>query len=213
MSVIDLGFADGVERGLTLDQVEIAHAGRRILGPVSVGVPPGEVVTLMGPSGCGKSSLLALICGTLDAALKGSGRVLLDGADVSDKPPEARHIGILFQDDLLFPHLSVGENLAFALPPAVRGRRERWAHRRRFAVLHPRRHRPCTPPACLHRDAPGIHGSKPRRRRRNHRGSPDARRPVSQALSHDHNRSRARERHTGHRSSAPGRPLTLLDGT
>ena len=121
MSVIDLSH----EHGLTLSQVEILHRTRRILGPVSLSVPPGEVVTIMGPSGCGKSSLLATICGTLDPALGASGRVLLNGEDVSAKPPEARHIGILFQDDLLFPHLSVAGNLAFGLPSTVRGRAER----------------------------------------------------------------------------------------
>lgn len=123
MSIIDLSH----EHGLTLSQVEIRHGERRILGPVSLTVPPGEVVTVMGPSGCGKSSLLALICGTLDPALTGSGRVLLNGAEVTDRPPEERHIGILFQDDLLFPHLSVAGNLAFGLPPSVRGRRARRA--------------------------------------------------------------------------------------
>ncbi|MGF1595187.1 MAG: ATP-binding cassette domain-containing protein [Kiloniellaceae bacterium] len=123
MSVIDLG----QEHGLVLSRVEIGHRERRILGPVSLAVPPGEVVTVMGPSGCGKSSLLALICGTLDPALSGTGRVLLNGEDISALPPEARHIGILFQDDLLFPHLSVAGNLAFGLPPSVRGRKERRA--------------------------------------------------------------------------------------
>lgn len=121
MSIIDVSR----EHGLTLSQVEIDHAGRRILGPVSLTVPPGEVVTVMGPSGCGKSSLLALICGSLSPALTGSGRVLLNGEDVTGRPPEARHIGILFQDDLLFPHLSVAGNLAFGLPPEVRGRAAR----------------------------------------------------------------------------------------
>src|SRR5690606_36464691 len=84
-----------------------------------------EVVTVMGPSGCGKSSLLAMICGTLDPALAGSGRILLNGEDITSRPPERRHIGILFQDDLLFPHLSVAGNLAFGLPPEVRGRKQR----------------------------------------------------------------------------------------
>ena len=121
MSVIDIS----PEHGLTLSQAEILHGERRIIGPVSLTVPPGEVVTVMGPSGCGKSSLLALICGTLDPALSGRGRVLLNGEDVSARPPEARHVGILFQDDLLFPHLSVAGNLAFGLPPSVRGRKAR----------------------------------------------------------------------------------------
>ncbi|MGF1631741.1 MAG: ATP-binding cassette domain-containing protein [Kiloniellaceae bacterium] len=125
MSIIDLSH----EHGLILSRVEIALRApggpRRILGPISLEVPPGEVVTVMGPSGCGKSSLLALICGTLSPALSGSGRVLLNGQDISARPPEARHVGILFQDDLLFPHLSVAGNLAFGLPASVRGRRAR----------------------------------------------------------------------------------------
>jgi putative thiamine transport system ATP-binding protein len=81
----------------------------------------------MGPSGCGKSSLLSWLCGTLEPAFATSGRILLDGVEVQGLPPERRRIGILFQDDLLFPHLSVGENLAFALPASVRGRRDRRA--------------------------------------------------------------------------------------
>lgn len=125
MSIVDLSH----EHGLILSGVEIALRApggpRRILGPISLEVPPGEVVTVMGPSGCGKSSLLALICGTLSPALSGSGRVLLNGQDISARPPEARHVGILFQDDLLFPHLSVAGNLAFGLPASVRGRRAR----------------------------------------------------------------------------------------
>jgi putative thiamine transport system ATP-binding protein len=121
MSVVNLS----QEHGLILSQVEIRHAARRLLGPVSLEVPPGEVVTVMGPSGCGKSSLLALICGSLAPALSGSGRVLLHGEDISARPPETRRVGILFQDDLLFPHLSVAGNLAFGLPPAVHGRQER----------------------------------------------------------------------------------------
>src|SRR3546814_20048839 len=74
----------------------------------------------MGPSGSGKSSLLDFICGTLDPVFAAAGRVLLDGCDIGALPPERRGVGILFQADLLFPHLSVGENLAFALPAAVR---------------------------------------------------------------------------------------------
>lgn len=121
MSVIDLR----QEHGLILSQLEIALGGKRLLGPINLEVPPGEVITVMGPSGCGKSSLLAAVCGTLDSALTAKGRLLLNGEDITARPPEARHIGILFQDDLLFPHLSVAGNLAFGLPPSVRGRRAR----------------------------------------------------------------------------------------
>jgi putative thiamine transport system ATP-binding protein len=76
----------------------------------------GEIVTVMGPSGAGKSSLLALVAGFLAPVFRSSGSVLLDGRDVLALPAEQRRIGLLFQDPLLFPHLSVGGNLRFALP-------------------------------------------------------------------------------------------------
>ncbi|NNG05655.1 MAG: ATP-binding cassette domain-containing protein [Inquilinus sp.] len=115
------------QTGLTLDRVTLGLGGVRLLGPLSLTVAPGEIVTLMGPSGSGKSSLLALICGTLDPVFTTSGQMLLNGRPLDGLPPERRGVGILFQDDLLFPHLSVGENLAFALPPGLRGRAARRA--------------------------------------------------------------------------------------
>lgn len=112
---------------LELRGVGLRLEGRALIRPLDLGVAAGEVATLMGPSGCGKSSLLAYICGTLDPGIRGEGRILLDGAEIGGLPPEARRLGILFQDDLLFPHLSVADNLAFGLPPEVRGRRARRA--------------------------------------------------------------------------------------
>lgn len=110
--------------GLVLDEVILSVGPRPLFPPLSLQLPPGEVATLMGPSGCGKSSLLAFLCGTLEPALTASGRVWLDGAPLDRLPPERRRLGILFQDDLLFPHLSVGDNLAFGLPPGLsRGER------------------------------------------------------------------------------------------
>jgi putative thiamine transport system ATP-binding protein len=110
---------------LELREVTLGLSGRRLIGPLSLRVVPGEVVSLLGPSGVGKSSLLAFVCGVLPPALTGAGRVMLDGEDVTSLPPQRRHIGILFQDDLLFPHLSVGGNLAFGLRTAGSSRRER----------------------------------------------------------------------------------------
>lgn len=109
---------------LGLVDATVAAAGQFLFQPLTLEVVPGVVTTVMGPSGVGKSSLLAWVCGTLDPALRGTGRVLLAGADVTGLPAERRRIGILFQDDLLFPHLSVGGNLGFGLPPG-RGRRAR----------------------------------------------------------------------------------------
>lgn len=102
--------------GLTLKNVVIRKGADRLLS-VDHHVAPGEVLTLMGPSGSGKSTLLSFITGTLAPAFTAEGQVLLDGDDITTHPPHARRIGILFQDDLLFPHLSVASNLAFGLAP------------------------------------------------------------------------------------------------
>lgn len=115
------------ESGLRLETLDLAVGGRALFAGFSLQVEPGEVVTVMGPSGCGKSSLLSYLCGTLDPVFSAAGRIWLNGVSIEGLPPERRRLGILFQDDMLFPHLSVGENLAFALPRAVRPRRERRA--------------------------------------------------------------------------------------
>ncbi|MCT8329323.1 ATP-binding cassette domain-containing protein [Albidovulum sediminis] len=114
------------ERGLRLEGVAIALGGQRLVALDTL-IRPGETLTVMGPSGSGKSTLLAAITGTLAPAFTLSGRVRLDGVDITHMPTEARRVGILFQDELLFPHLSVGGNLAFGLRPHVRGRAERRA--------------------------------------------------------------------------------------
>ncbi len=111
--------------GLRLVDVRLAAAGRPLVSGLDLLVEPGEVAALMGPSGCGKSSLLALIGGSLAPGITASGEVWLNGTRVDGLPAEKRRIGILFQDDLLFPHLSVGENLAFALPRTVARREDR----------------------------------------------------------------------------------------
>jgi putative thiamine transport system ATP-binding protein len=105
-----------VRGALELRDVAIALKGETLVGPLNRTVRPGEILTVMGPSGSGKSTLLACIGGFLDPAFRASGSVLLGSQDVSRLPPERRRMGILFQDALLFPHLSVGENLAFGLP-------------------------------------------------------------------------------------------------
>lgn len=107
--------------GLRLDDLRITLQGRTLVALDTV-VRPGEVVSVTGPSGAGKSTLLAAVIGTLGPPFALSGRVLLGGRDLTGLPPERRGIGILFQDDLLFPHMSVGTNLAFGLTPRMRGR-------------------------------------------------------------------------------------------
>ncbi len=86
-------------------------------------VVPGEVLTLMGPSGCGKSSLLAALAGVLPPGgpIRLTGDILLGAHRLTPLPPQERGVGILFQDDLLFAHLTVAENLMFGMPAHLKG--------------------------------------------------------------------------------------------
>ncbi|MCE8034110.1 ATP-binding cassette domain-containing protein [Billgrantia tianxiuensis] len=103
---------------LVLEDIHIALAGSPLLS-LDAEIGPGEVLTVMGPSGSGKSTLLAYLAGFLAPSFQASGRVLLDGHDISRLPAERRGIGLLFQDPLLFPHLSVAGNLRFGMPRTV----------------------------------------------------------------------------------------------
>ena len=96
---------------------------------VDLAVPEGSFVCLLGPSGCGKTTLLRMIAG-LEAP--SDGRLKLDGEDITDLPAHKRGFGMVFQSLALFPHLSVAENIAYAL--SVRGT-ERAAQRARVAEL------------------------------------------------------------------------------
>lgn len=111
---------------LALRNVTIKLGATTLVNALDLTVAPGGVATVMGPSGSGKSSLLAFVAGFLDSRdFAAEGAVLVDGDNVSRTPPERRRIGLLFQDDLLFPHLSVGGNLMFGLPASIRDRAER----------------------------------------------------------------------------------------
>jgi putative thiamine transport system ATP-binding protein len=111
---------------LVFEQVRVRLGGRQLVA-LDTAVEPGQVLTLMGPSGSGKSTLLSFLCGVLAPAFSAEGRVLLDDVDITGLPPERRQLGILFQDALLFPHLSVAGNLLVALPAARGGRPARRA--------------------------------------------------------------------------------------
>ncbi|WP_244492023.1 ABC transporter ATP-binding protein [Aureimonas sp. AU12] len=97
--------------------VEIAGATKRygkydVLSDVSLSVAPGEFVSLLGPSGSGKSTLLGILGGFVAPT---AGSVHIGGQDVTFAPPHKRDIGVVFQNYALFPHLTVGENVAFPL--------------------------------------------------------------------------------------------------
>jgi putative thiamine transport system ATP-binding protein len=100
---------------LLLENISLTIGDVLLVKSFTISIEAGEIVTLMGPSGCGKSSILAYIAGDLTTPMHGAGRVTLDGVDLMGLPPEGRRVGRLFQDDLLFPHLSVAENLLFGI--------------------------------------------------------------------------------------------------
>lgn len=89
----------------------------RALDDVSIQIRKGEFFTLLGPSGCGKTTLLRLIAGF---EMPTAGKILLDGADITDLPPNRRPVNTVFQSYALFPHLTVAENVGFGL--AMQGR-------------------------------------------------------------------------------------------
>jgi putative thiamine transport system ATP-binding protein len=112
-------------KGLVLADVSIAIEGEQLFSRLSVTVQPGAIATVIGPSGSGKSTLLAYVGGFLEPAFQAAGKVRLNERELTGLAPERRGVGILFQDDLLFPHLSVGGNLAFGLQASVGGKARR----------------------------------------------------------------------------------------
>lgn len=100
---------------LTLDRITRRFGQTEVLHGITLDIPDGTFTSLLGPSGCGKSTLLRILAG-LD--LPTSGRVLIDGRDVSDLRPAERNIAMVFQAYALYPHLTVAENIA--LPLAMR---------------------------------------------------------------------------------------------
>ena len=102
--------------GLHLNALTISQ-GPNTLVRLTDHIPPGQVLTIMGPSGSGKSTLLAALIGALPPGFNTTGTITLNGTNLSNLPTQSRQIGLLLQDDLLFPHLSVAQNLGFGLKP------------------------------------------------------------------------------------------------
>ena len=112
---------------LKIKDLTLSRGATALFTDLSLDIAQGEIVTIKGVSGSGKSTLLNWMVGDLDAAFLATGELWLNERRCDTLPIEARRIGILFQDDLLFGHLSVGQNLAFALPARVTGARARRA--------------------------------------------------------------------------------------
>ena len=126
---IEAGRADAPEQPavpprLSLEHVTVTFDGVPAVSDLSLDVGAGEIVCLLGPSGCGKTTTLRVAAGV---ERQRKGRVLVDGRVVSEPgrhlPPEARSVGLMFQDFALFPHLTVAENVAFGLRTATAAER------------------------------------------------------------------------------------------
>lgn len=100
-----------------LEKLSKRYGRADVLAGLTLTVRDGELFAIVGPSGCGKSTLLHLIAG-LDTPTEG--RILFDGLDVTELPPRARDVALVFQSYALYPHMTVAENLAFPLHVAKR---------------------------------------------------------------------------------------------
>ncbi|OED43296.1 ABC transporter ATP-binding protein [Endozoicomonas sp. (ex Bugula neritina AB1)] len=112
---------------LMVDRLSVAFGDAQLFKGLSFSVDSGDVLSVMGPSGSGKTTLLNVISGSLESSFSVTGQLLLNDHSLIGVAPHKRHIGLQFQDHLLFPHMTVGENLAFGLPRHYRKstRRER----------------------------------------------------------------------------------------
>jgi thiamine transport system ATP-binding protein len=97
---------------LVIDNISFSYGDRNILRSFTLQVPTGSTTAVVGPSGSGKSTLLRIIAGLLAPT---TGTIILNGQDISPVPTHLRSVGMVFQDNQLFPHLNVYDNVAFGL--------------------------------------------------------------------------------------------------
>lgn len=111
-----------MQSSLHINNLQLFRQNELLLS-VNEKVNGGEILTIMGPSGSGKSSLLNWLTGTLSNNFKATGDICLNGKSVNKLPAHLRHIGVLYQDALLFSHLTVAGNIAFAMPKGNKQKR------------------------------------------------------------------------------------------
>jgi thiamine transport system ATP-binding protein len=107
---------------LEIVDLDVERDGHRVLAGVSLTVAAGERVSLHGPSGCGKTTLLHAIAGLVPVS---HGHIIIDNNDVTHSAPHLRGVGLVFQDDRLFPHLDVADNVSYSLRVQGVARRDR----------------------------------------------------------------------------------------
>ena len=98
--------------GLEISEVSVELGGKRVLQSINVSLEAGNVLAVLGPSGCGKSTLLKVIAGIVTPT---DGQIFWNSSDVLKTPVHKRGIGLMFQNNALFPHMSVHENIRFGL--------------------------------------------------------------------------------------------------
>ena len=101
---------------IQLKDIQKSFSDLQVIKGIDLDIREGELVVLVGPSGCGKSTLLRILAGLEDAD---SGSVFIDDADVTDRLPSERGLSMVFQSYALYPHMTVSENIGFALKTAV----------------------------------------------------------------------------------------------
>jgi thiamine transport system ATP-binding protein len=97
---------------LEIDKVSVIYDSSQLFANLSLTIQHQEIVALTGPSGSGKTTLLRCVAG-LESISKGV--IRLNGQDITNRPAHLRNIGMVFQDNQLFPHLTVGQNIAYSL--------------------------------------------------------------------------------------------------
>lgn len=100
---------------LTIKSLNL-YRGQTHLLTLDETIKGGEILTIMGPSGSGKSTLLNWLSGMLPSGFSAQGKLYFNQQDITKQPSHQRHLGLLYQDSLLFSHLDVAGNIAFAMP-------------------------------------------------------------------------------------------------
>ncbi|WP_445946656.1 ATP-binding cassette domain-containing protein [Shewanella sp.] len=117
------GYNSAATSMLTIDGLILRRQQQSLLS-LSATIRGGEILTIMGPSGSGKSTLLNWLTGMLPPGFSAEGQLHLNGQNITTTASHLRHIGLLYQDPLLFPHLSVAGNIGFAMPPSPKAQRQ-----------------------------------------------------------------------------------------
>ena len=105
--------------------VRLSFSGKPLFHPFNLTIENGEICLLQSKSGTGKTSFLKWIAGIPDAEMVSEGRVFLNEKDISFLPAQKRRIGILFSEPLLFPHLTVAENIGIGITSSLQGKKKK----------------------------------------------------------------------------------------